>query len=359
MTERCQYFVPGPTWVRPEILAQMTRPMIGHRSAEFRELFARINADLKPLFGTAKDTFVMTASGTGVMQAALENCVARRVLVTTCGAFSERWYNIAESLGYEVDRLDAGWGNAIDPEALGDHLARHHRAHYDAVTITHNETSTGVTNDVAQLAAVVREEAPDALVLVDAVSALGGIPVQFDEWNLDVCLASVQKCIGLPPGITVVAVSEQSLTRAKKHPYRGTYFDFIPYKEKADENSVPSTPSIPHFYALAEQLEHIVRGEGLKARFARHRRMRELTHERTSAFAKVPGDPAHASATVTALQPSMNPEEIRAEMRQRGYTLGGGYGQWKDTTFRIGHMGDMPVEDLETMLNVLAEVARG
>jgi len=357
--QRCTYFVPGPTWVRPPLLQELTRPMIGHRSAEFRELFARINADLKPLFATAQDTFVVTASGTGVMQAALENCVARRVLVTTCGAFSERWYNIAESLGYEVDRLDAGWGNAVDPEELGDHLARHHRAHYDAVTITHNETSTGVTNDVERLAQVVREEAPDALVLVDAVSSLGGIPVKFDEWNLDVCLASVQKCIGLPPGITVAAVSQNALTRAKKHPYRGTYFDFIKYKESADGNSVPSTPSIPHFYALAAQLEHILRGEGLEARFARHRRMRELTHEQTSRFAKLAGDADHASSTVTALAPAMSAENIRNEMKQRGYTLGGGYGQWKETTFRIGHMGDMTVEDLEAMLNVLAEVTRG
>jgi aspartate aminotransferase-like enzyme len=357
--QRCTYFVPGPTWVRPAILQELTRPMIGHRSAEFRELFARINADLKPLFATTQDTFVVTASGTGVMQAALENCVARRVLVTTCGAFSERWYNIAESLGLEVDRLDAGWGNAVDPEALADHLARHHRAHYDAVTITHNETSTGVTNDVAQLAAVVRDEAPDALVLVDSVSALGGIPVELDEWNLDICLASVQKCIGLPPGVTVAAVSKAALDRAKKHPYRGTYFDFVSYVEKAAESSVPSTPSIPHFYALAAQLEHIMRGEGLEARFERHRMMRDLVHERTSRFAKVAGDPAHASATVTALTPAMNPEKLRAEMKQRGYTLGGGYGQWKDTTFRIGHMGDMPLEDLEAMLGVLAEVTRG
>src|SRR5688572_27263373 len=205
----------------------MTRPMIGHRSTEFKELFRGINADLKTLFATKQDTFVVTSSGTGVMQAALENCVARRVLVTTCGAFSERWYNIAESLGYEVDRLDAGWGNAIDPTDLADHLARHHRAHYDAVTITHNETSTGVTNDVAALTAVVPGEAPAALVLVDAVSSLGGIPVEFDRWNVDVCLASVQKCIALPPGITVVAVSNQALARAKKHPYRGTYFDFV------------------------------------------------------------------------------------------------------------------------------------
>src|SRR5919206_4340124 len=213
MSDVSKFFVPGPTWVRPEILKAMTQPMIGHRSPEFREIFGRIRTDLRALFNTAGDTFVVTSSGTGVMQAALENCVARRVLVTTCGAFSERWYNIAESLGYEVDRLDAGWGHAVDPDDLADHLARHHRAHYDAVTITHNETSTGVTNDVAALAAVVREEAPDALGLVDAVSSLGGMPVKVDEWNLDVCLASVQKGLALPPGITVAAVSPNALAR--------------------------------------------------------------------------------------------------------------------------------------------------
>ena len=359
MTERAKFFVPGPTWVRPEILQELTRPMIGHRSAEFKDLFRSINADLKTLFETGQSTFVVTSSGTGVMQAALENCVARRVLVTTCGAFSERWYNIAESLGYEVDRLDAGWGNAVDPQELADHLARHHRAHYDAVTITHNETSTGVTNDVPALAAVIREEAPDALVLVDSVSGLGGIPVHFDQWNLDVCLASVQKCLALPPGITVTAVSDAAIARAKKHPYRGTYFDFLAYKEKADDDSVPSTPSIPHFYALAAQLEHIVRGEGLAARFARHQRMREIVHQRTSRFAKLASDPAFASNTVTTLTPVLPPDQIRNEMKKRGYTLGGGYGQWKDNTFRIAHMGDMPVEDLEAMLDELNEVARG
>lgn len=356
MSETANFFVPGPTWVRPEILKEMTHPMITHRSPEFRDLVRRINLDLRELFATGQTTFVMTCSGTGVMQAALENCVARRVLVTTCGAFSERWYNIAESLGYEVDRLDAGWGNAVDPEALADHLARHHRAHYDAVTITHNETSTGVTNDVAALAAVVREEAPDALVLVDAVSSLGGVEVQFDRWNLDVCLASVQKCIALPPGVTVVAVSDQALARAKKHPYRGTYFDFVSYKEKADEDTVPSTPSIPHFYALAVQLEHMLRTEGLAMRFERHRTMRDITHARTSRLAKLASDPTHASQTVTALAPVLPPDTIRAEMKKRGYTLGGGYGAWKDTTIRIAHMGDIPVADLEAMLDVLATI---
>jgi aspartate aminotransferase-like enzyme len=359
MTDQCKFFVPGPTWVRPAILQELARPMIGHRSAEFKELFRGINAHLKTLFVTKQTTFVVTSSGTGVMQAALENCVNRRVLVTTCGAFSERWFNIAQSLGLEADRLDTEWGNAVDPERLADHL-RSRRAQYDAVTLTHNETSTGVTNDLAILASVVHEESPDTLVLVDAVSSLGGIPVQFDEWNLDVCMASVQKGIALPPGITVAAVSDAAVARAEKHPYRGTYFDFLEYKKQAESDGVPATPSIPHFYALAKQLHHIVREETLAARFDRHRRMRDMTIERTAKYARLASDPAHASMTVSALEPShVDAEVLRYRMKERGFTLGGGYGQWKEKTFRIGHMGDIPLDSLAAMLDVLDEVAAG
>ncbi|HET7710852.1 MAG TPA: alanine--glyoxylate aminotransferase family protein [Thermoanaerobaculia bacterium] len=357
MNDTCKFFVPGPTWVRPEILREAMRPMIGHRSPEFRELFLALNADLKTLFGTTQHTFVMTCSGTGVMQAALENCVARRVLITSCGAFSERWRDIGESLGYEVDRLEAPWGQPVDSNELADHLASR-RVHYDAVTITHNETSTGVTNDVATMAQIVRDESPGTLVLVDAVSSLGGIPVEFDQWGADVCFASVQKGLALPPGITVVAISDEAVTRAQKHPYRGTYFDFLKYKEKAEDGSVPSTPSIPHFFALARQLDDILRKETLSARYERHHRMRDLTIERTSRFAKLASNPDHASMTVTALEPVKSPDTIRAEMKKRGYALGGGYGEWKDRTFRIGHMGDIPIDALEAMLGELEEVAQ-
>ena len=354
----CKFFIPGPTWVRPAILQEMTRPMIGHRSAEFRALFGGIRRDLKTLFETAADALVITASGTGVMQAALENCVSRRVLVTTCGAFSERWFGIAQSLGYEVDRLDAGWGHAVDPEELVDHL-RGRRVHYDAVTLTHNETSTGITNDIEALARVVHEESPETLVLVDAVSSLAGIPIRFDAWGLDVCLASVQKGIALPPGITVLATSARAIETAKKHPYRGLYFDFVNYKSKADDDSVPSTPSIPHIYALAKQLDDILRGEGLENRFERHRKMRDTTIERTSRYARLAGDRPHASPTVSALEPVKTPDEIRSEMKKRGYTLGGGYGEWAKRTFRIGHMGDISLDDLNAMLDVLEEIAKG
>src|SRR5258708_20766621 len=203
------FFVPGPTWVRPEILQEMTRPMIGHRSAEFKALFAAITTTLRQLFRTQQDVFVATASGTAVMEASLVNCVPRRVLVTTCGAFSERWFSIAQTLGLEADRLDAAWGTPVRPEQLADHLASR-RAHYDAVTITHNETSTGVTNDVAALARVIREESPGTLILVDAVSSLAGIDVRFDQWGLDVCFATGHKGIALPPGITVFTASSQA-----------------------------------------------------------------------------------------------------------------------------------------------------
>jgi aspartate aminotransferase-like enzyme len=356
MTEQATFFVPGPTWVRPEILQEMTRPMIGHRSAEFKALFASIVANLKPLFKTHQDVFVATASGTAVMEASLVNCVPRRVLVTTCGAFSERWFSIAQTLGLEADRLESEWGHPIQPEELADHLASR-RAHYDAVTITHNETSTGVTNDVATLARIIRDESPDTLILVDAVSSLAGIDVRFDEWGLDVCLASVQKGIALPPGITVFTASSQALTRAAKLPYRGTYFDFLKYKSSADDGSVPTTPSVPHFYALARQLDDIVHQETLERRFQRHRTMRDVVVERTAKYAKLAADPGHASNTVSALTPlTRQPDEIRDAMKKRGFTLGGGYGQWKETTFRIGHMGDISVEALNAMLDALDEV---
>lgn len=354
----CKFFIPGPTWVRPEILGEMTKPMIGHRSAEFRDLFTRITGNLKPVFGTAQDVFVATCSGTGLMEAALMNTATRRVLVTVCGAFSQRWFSIAESLGLEVDRIEVPWGEAVDAEELAHHLVSR-RGHYDAVCITHNETSTGVTNDVAALARIVRDESPDTLVLVDAVSSLGGIEVRFDEWGLDVCVASVQKGLALPPGIAVAAVSAQALARAKKLPYRGTYFDFLAFKKHADDGSVPSTPSIPHFYALARQLDDMVQKETLEARYRRHRSMRDATLERTAAYATPASDREHASNTVSALKPlHKTPDEIKAEMKRRGFTLGGGYGQWKESTFRIGHMGDMTLSDVNAMLDVLEGVAQ-
>ncbi|HSP35728.1 MAG TPA: alanine--glyoxylate aminotransferase family protein, partial [Thermoanaerobaculia bacterium] len=323
MTDDCKFFVPGPTWVRPALLQELARPMIGHRSAEFKDLFRHIVAGVQPWFATTQDVLVFTCSGTGTMEAAIENCVPRRVLVTTCGAFSERWVGVGESVGLEVDRVDAGWGHAVDADAVRDHLASR-RGHYDAVTITQNETSTGITNDVKAIADAVHDASPDTLILVDSVSSLAGVPMLFDEWNIDVCFAGSQKCMSLPPGIAVCAVSQRALERATKTPYRGSYFDFVQYKKHADDGGVPQTPSIPHFYALAAQVDYIA-NEGLENRFERHRAMQRATIERTAAFADLASDREYASPTVTTLKPkTKKADDIRNAMKQRGFTLGGG-----------------------------------
>lgn len=356
--ETCRFFLPGPTWVRPEIRSEMSRPMIGHRSPEFRELVKKLLSDLRELFGTTQNTFVATCSGTGILEAALLNGVSRRVLVTTNGAFSERWLRLAGQLGLEVDQLEHNWGEAVDPVRLADHF-RGRRYHYDAVTITHNETSTGVMNDLRTLAGVIHEQSRDTLVLVDAVSSLGCAPIHFDDYGLDVCLASTQKGLALPPGITVFAVSDRALQQAEKKPYRGLYFDFLEFKRRAAEDAVPFTPSIPHYFALSRQLDFILREETLERRWRRHQDMRDLTLDRTAPFAHPVTARESASVSVTTLRPLQKPSlEVVGEMKARGFTIGSGYGDWKETTFRIGHMGDISVADLSAMLDVLEEVAR-
>lgn len=352
-----RFFLPGPTWVRPEILQEMSRPIIGHRSEEFRQIVGRILRDLKELFGTTQNAFAATCSGTGLLEAALVNCVPRRVLVLTSGAFSERWLKIAQQLGLEADQIEFHWGESIDPVRLADHF-RGRRYHYDAVTITHNETSTGVMNDLRALAGVVHQESRDTLVMVDAVSSLGCAPIHFDEWGLDVCVASSQKGLALPPGIAVFAVSDRAIAQAEKRQYRGMYFDFLEYRKSAADNAAPFTQSVPHFRALEKQLEWILRSEGLEKRWQRHTEMRDLTLQRTSAFANPIAPADSRSVSVSALRPlTKAAPEIVAEMRRRGFVLGGGYGPWKESTFRIGHMGDVSLEALGAMLDILEDVA--
>jgi aspartate aminotransferase-like enzyme len=357
-SETCRFFLPGPTWVRPDILKEMSRPIMGHRSPEFRQIVRKLLTDLQQLFGTTRNTFIATCSGTGILEAALLNCVSRRVLVTTNGAFSQRWLHLAGQLGLEADPLEHAWGEAVDPARLADHF-RGRRYHYDAVTITHSETSTGVMNDLRTLARVVHEESRDTLILVDAVSSLGCAPIHFDDWGIDVCLASTQKGLALPPGITVFAVSDRAMVQTEKKPYRGLYFDFLEFQRRAAEDGVPFTPSIPHYYALSRQLDFILREETLERRWRRHLEMRDLTLERTAPFANPVTARESASLSVSTVRPLQKPAlEVVNQMKQRGFTIGTGYGDWKETTFRIGHMGDIPVDALMAMLDVLEEVAR-
>jgi predicted phosphoserine aminotransferase len=352
MSPHIKLFIPGPTEVRPEVLAAMNRPMIGHRGRAFEELFASLQPRLRQLFATSARVYVSTSSGTGLWEAASRNCVRdeRPVLHLVNGAFSERWAQVSAANGKRVVRIDAPWGRAIHPQQVAQALQAEP---FDAVALAHNETSTGVMNPLPEIAALVRAY-PDTLLLVDAVSSLGGAPVETDALGLDVCLTSSQKCLALPPGLSFAAVSERALARAQEVPNRGYYFDFLELERMLARNHTPATPAIPLLYALDVQLDRIL-AEGLPARFARHAQMAARVQswavERFALFA----EEGYRSPTVTAVTNTraISVEALNGFLRERGMQLSNGYGKLKGETFRIAHMGDLTPDQIEELLSAL------
>jgi aspartate aminotransferase-like enzyme len=321
MTKHDVLYIPGPTEVRPEILAAMSRPLIGHRSAACKELVLRIVSRLAPVFDTTGPVLFETCPATALMEAAIRNLVKKRVLVLACGAFSERWHQIALSCGRESDQLAVEWGRANRGEDLARALAT---GRYDAVTITHNETSTGVMNPLAELAAIARQH--EVMILVDAVSSLGGAPVDFDKNGLDLVFAGTQKCLAVPPGITVYALSNRALQRAEQVSDRGWLLDFI-------------------------------RAKRLPARYERHAAMARRTHVfvKESGLEMFPEAGALSPTVSTIRGASLDVEKVLAMVRKRGFVLSNGYGKLKGHTFRIGHMGDHTMADLEKVLTAIRE----
>jgi predicted phosphoserine aminotransferase len=348
VSEPIKFFLPGPSYVPEDARQAMTKPMVAHRSAGFRELYRRIAERLPKVLRTAGDVMVATGSSTLIMESAVVSCVRQEVLNLTNGAFSERWHSIAKTVGKSADKVSVPWGKAIDPDLVRSALRR---KRYDAVALVHNETSTGVMSPLAEIARVVREES-DALILVDTVSSLGGAPVETDAWGLDVVLAGTQKAIAAPPGLTLFTLSDRAAERAARVPHRGFYTDLLRYRDKHREGGTITTPGIPLVYAFDVQLERIL-GEGMEARWARHRRL----YARTAVWASARGcEYASAedarSVAVSCLKPppDVDPQTIVKELARRGFTIGGGYGDWKSTTFRIGHMGEVREGDLDALL---------
>lgn len=354
MTEPIQFFLTGPTWVRPDVRQALTAPAIGHRSPEFKALYASLEPRLQKVFRTSGDVLLASSSATLVMEAAVLSTVRGRVLNLTCGAFSERWHAVSKAVGKEADQVSVPWGRAVDPDLVRQALRR---GRYDAVTTVHNETSTGVLNPLAEIARAVREES-DALVLVDTVSSLAGAPVETDAWGLDVVLASVQKALAMPSGLTVFTLSERAAAQAAGVDDRGYYTDLLRYRDKHRAGGTITTPAIPVVYAMDRQLEVIVE-EGMEARWARHAALAE----RTGAWAGERGfvyasDAGHRSPTVSCLEPPSGtaaPDLVRA-LAERGWVVGGGYGAWKPRTFRIGHMGEVRLADLDRLLAIIDDL---
>ncbi len=352
-----RFFLPGPTDVHPEVLAAMQRPMIGHRSAAMEDMLRRMGPPLAALFRTARIVLVGTTSATGFMEMAARNGVRRRALSLVNGAFSARFANLVGATGKECIRLDVPPGCAVEPDMLRDALRR---TPVDAVTVVHSETSTGVLQDLEGLAQVVRDF-DDVLLLVDAVTSLAGSPVEPDRWGLDFTFTGSQKALALPPGLALGVASERMLERAKTLPDRGLYFDLVSF-EKAMRRAQPTnTPAISLLYALETQLERIAREGGVEARWRRHeamrRRVEAWSDECGVAFLPREG---RRSWTVSCLRvpEGKSANEIVGALTQHGWTIGSGYGALKDSTIRIGHMGDHTPVALEDLLALIAQAMR-
>lgn len=351
---RIEFFLPGPTWVREDVLQAMTGPMMGHRSAGFKELYASLVPRLQKVFRTQGDVLVATGSATLVMESAVVSTVSDEVLNLTCGAFSERWHTICRDLGKSADRVEVPWGRAVDPELVRGALRR---KKYEAVTMAHSETSTGVLNPIREIAAVVREES-DALILVDTVSSLAGAPVEVDDWGLDVVLASTQKAMAVPPGLTLFSLSERAAERSAGVANRGFYTDFLRYRDNHLKSSTVTTPAVSVFYALDRQLDVILE-EGLEARWERHAALQAMTAKwgRTKGI-EYASEEGYRSPTISCLRSpaTLEAPELVAALAERGFVVGGGYGRWKPQTFRIGHMGEVRGRDLERLFATLSEI---
>ena len=354
-----RFFLPGPTEVRPSVLAAMEQPMIGHRGKGMEELIARIEPDLQYVFRTTRPVYIASSSATGLMEGAIRNGVRSRVLSLVNGAFSERFFQIARSCGVEAEQLTVPLGQAHTPEMLADALKG---GRFDAVTVVHSETSTGALNPIADLARVAHD-AGDVALLVDSVTGVAGAPVESDAWALDFVLTGSQKALALPPGLAFAVARDTILERAATRRDRGIYFDIIEFDKYIRKNQTPNTPALSLFYALAAQLEHI-RAETIEGRWARHAAMAKRTWEwvdevrdaGTPVAVLSPEGARSPTVTCIALPPTHNGSAVNSAMKARGFTISAGYGSLKDTSIRIGHMGDHTVDELDALLATLREV---
>jgi len=354
-----RFFLPGPTEVLPEILAAQNAPMIGHRGKGMEELMARIQPGLQHVFRTKRPVYVSGSSATGLMEGALRNGARARVLSLVNGAFSERFFKIAKACGLDATALEVPLGQAHSPEMLADALRG---KDYDAVTVVHSETATGVLNPIEALARTAHA-AGDVALLVDSVTGIAAAPVETDAWQLDFVLTGSQKAFALPPGLAFGVAAESLLARAKANPTRGTYFDFVEFESYLAKNQTPNTPALSLLNALAAQLDRI-REETIERRWARHAAMAQRTWAWVDGLrargieVEVLAPAGYRSPTVTCVKvpPKLTGSGITAALKARGFVIGSGYGPLKDATFRIGHMGDHAVAELDVLLAEIESV---
>ncbi|MEO0051539.1 MAG: alanine--glyoxylate aminotransferase family protein [candidate division WOR-3 bacterium] len=350
-------FIPGPTEVREEILKAQAQWMIGHRSKEFGDLNHRCIEKTRQILKTNNYVFWWTASGTGLMEGAIRNVVRKRVLHTINGAFSDRWFKISQACGKEPGAVRVEWGKAVRPELVDAELAK---GGYEAVTITQNETSTGVRAPIEELATMIREKYPDVLILVDAVSSLMGDWFDIDRLGLDVVVASSQKCVALPPGLAVAIVSPRAMEKCRTIPDRGYYFDYeAMLKRYEKDHQTPTTPAISLFWALDKELDYIL-AEGMEKRYQRHLEMAKFTREWAKKYFAVFPEPGYESVTLTTVTNTrgISVKDLNTALGERGMQISNGYGDLKEKTFRIAHMGDLTLNDIQEVTQAIVDILK-
>ena len=352
-------FTAGPVACFPEVLKAMGIQMFSHRSDEYRNLHKDTVLKLSD-FLEVNDSVVLLfpSSGTGVMEASVRNFVSPKgtVLVTVIGAFGKRYRDVVLSNGRKAISLEKKLGEPVLPDELDEVLRKHPEV--EAVTITYNETSTGVLNPLKDLAEVVKQHGK--LVFVDAVSAMGAADIKFDEWGLDVVFSSSQKAFGIPPGLAVGAFSQEAIKKAENIPERGWYFDILKYlKYQKEQWSTPSTPPIPQIIGLNVMLRVVDKmgGKGVWLKMYADRASKVRGGVKRLGLT-ILAKPGYESPTITCVR---SPEgvdgvEVYEKMREHGYELAKGYGELKHLSFRIGHMGYMPEEYINGMLSTLSYV---
>ena len=354
--EHVKLHIPGPVEVSEKTFQAFRSPMIGHRGQGFKDLYASIQPKLQALLYTKQLVFLSTSSAWGVMEGAIRNLVAKKVLCCMCGAFSDKWLDVAQRCGKQAEALQVNWGSPIQAEQVEAKLVT---GQFDAVTLIHNETSTGVMSPLYQIAAL-KEKFPDVMFIVDAVSSMTAVKLEFDALRVDVLLAGTQKAFALPPGLTVFTCSPSALSKAATAKDRGYYFDFVEFQKNAEQNMTPSTPSIGHIYALASKLEDIF-AEGLERRFERHLKLAQMTRAWAArhGFTLFP-DSGYESVTLTCVNNGAKPggrvvdvAKLQKLVKEQGFLIDGGYGKIKGKTFRISNMGDESEASMQELYTTL------
>jgi aspartate aminotransferase-like enzyme len=362
MDNKQMLMIPGPTPVPEKVLLAMAKHPIGHRSGEFSKIIGELTENLKWLHQTQNDVLMLTASGTGAMEAGIINFLSPgdRVLVGNNGKFGDRWAKVSKAYGLTIEEVKAEWGKALDPEEFRAKLAADSDKSIKAVIVTHSETSTGVLNDLAAINTAVKEHG-EALIIVDAVTSLGAVSLPVDEWGLDVVGSGSQKGYMIPPGLAFVSVSAKAWKAYESAKMPRFYLDLKKYKKATDENSSPFTPPVNLMYGLQASLQ-MMQAEGLDNVFARHQRHTQATRAAMKAMNLPLFAPDEAaSSAITAVAPvTVDAEKIRGAMRKQfDIALAGGQDHLKGKIFRIGHLGFVCDRDILSCVGALESVLLG